>query len=163
MHPTGLGKASRNNELKRALRADSAYFLTILNHGTNSTIFHFNSAVSAADLNDLAKSLNNAVYEDKNAEIGEDQIHTTPAMADSPVIKVSREKLRAFLVRVEVNSTVETAQCEKVRALLRTMVEGSVCEVFNTKYYTTIEAFLNFSFLFVVSVIIDTILRGVLD
>lgn len=98
-------------------------------------------------------------HDDKCSDINEDRTRKTSVRTTSPFSKRSREELRS-LFQVEVKSSVEAAQREKMKSMSRNLIEENIWDVFATNHCTATEGIKRSSLAFVESVITETIHGG---
>lgn len=120
---------------------------------------HNNSAASSASPISWANTLHDMAHDDKHVGNSKSRIHTTPAKADSPLIKISRDELRS-LIQVEVKSSVKTAQREEMRNMSRNFVEETLCNFFTTRYCAATNGITDSFFSFEIIVATVMIHRG---
>lgn len=87
---------SEDSEPERALRAYGTSFPTTMYRDATTISRHASSAAGLADPNAWANTLDKVVQDDKHAGNRERLSHTMPTRADSPIIGISKEKLRSW-------------------------------------------------------------------
>lgn len=92
----------------------------------------------------------------------EDRMHTTPVSAESPVIRISRKKLRS-LIQMVVKHVGETAQREKIRGMSRYLVKETLCDVFMSGHSAATDEIKNSSFTILRNLISEMIHCGVMN
>lgn len=96
-----------------------------------------------------------------HAGSSEDQIHSTPATEDFPVVRISREELRS-LTKAEVELADKTAQRKEMKSIFRNLVGKTLSDVFTTGYSAVTDGVKNSPFFLAKTIVIKIIHRKVL-
>lgn len=141
-----------NNELERALCANSASIQTIINYGATTFCPQAYTAANSADPNVWQLGLDEMANNVKPARNSKEQMEKKFVRTDSFHITLHREMLK-LLIKSKAKSAVESVRRKEFRGI----IGNPINDVFTTGYHAAMESIEDSSYSFVENDINDMI------